>query len=83
MSARSCRSSPTVEGKSGNLVQGDDFPPGQVIDIALSVSALIFLAPTRLVVAIDVAYVRSKSLALDMVILLRTVPRIVSQRGSC
>jgi lipopolysaccharide/colanic/teichoic acid biosynthesis glycosyltransferase len=33
-------------------------------------------------VAIDVAYVRSKSLALDLGILLRTVPCVVTRRGS-
>jgi exopolysaccharide production protein ExoY len=33
-------------------------------------------------VAIDVAYVRSKSLALDLSILLLTVPRVVARRGS-
>ena len=34
-------------------------------------------------VALDVAYVRSKSLALDMRILLLTVPRVVARRGAC
>lgn len=33
-------------------------------------------------VAIDVAYVRAKSLKLDMGILLLTVPRVIAQRGS-
>jgi exopolysaccharide production protein ExoY len=33
-------------------------------------------------VAMDIAYVRSKSLALDMGILLLTVPRVVARRGS-
>jgi exopolysaccharide production protein ExoY len=33
-------------------------------------------------VAMDIAYVRSKSLALDMSILLLTVPRVVARRGS-